>query len=446
MTEKRSKSPASAAKGHRKHAAPTIDLTATEVQQHASQPEAQQEAAAAHEPVAPEPVEHEAAATEPAAPERSEHAQAAPKDPAPEKPEWKKPASDAARPAADGNMIGAVLGGVVGAAVVALLLGGLWLSGVLPGGDDKSSASQLSDKVTAQIAALEKQVGDLQRRPSGAPAADPALAKRVADAENAMKSLGVALAALNRRGDEIAAKAAQADAQAVAAEKTVTELRASLQDVSKTAQAGALSIALESLQKRIAELEQSAKAAKDEIAKIAVAAPAPDTSARLALTAAALRDAVLRGQPYAQELAQAKSLGADDKTLAPLARFAATGVPSDKTLAQELDALLPAMIKAGGAPKPSGSFIERLQANAEKLVRIRPLDAPVGSDSATVLARIESEIVKADIAGILADVGKLPEPVRQVAADWVTRASARQQALAAARQFAAVTARALGSK
>jgi hypothetical protein len=166
----------------------------------------------------------------------------------------------------------------------------------------------------------------------------------------------------------------------------------------------------------------------------------------LALTAAALRDAVLRGQPYAQELAQAKALGTDDKILAPLARFAATGVPSDKALAQELDALLPAMIKAGGAPKPSGSFIERLQANAEKLVRIRPLDAPVGSDSATVLARIESEIVKADIAGILADVGKLPEPVRQVAADWVTRASARQQALAAARQFAAVTARALGSK
>ena len=74
-----------------------------------------------------------------------------------------------------------------------------------------------------------------------------------------MKSLGVALTALNRRSDEIAAKAAQANAQAVAAEKAVTELRASLQDVSKTAKAGASSAALESLQKRIAGLEQSAK-------------------------------------------------------------------------------------------------------------------------------------------------------------------------------------------
>jgi hypothetical protein len=104
------------------------------------------------------------------------------------------------------------------------------------------------------------------------------------------------------------------------------------------------------------------------------------------------------------------------------------------------------MMKAGGGPKPSGSFIEKLQANAEKLVRIRPLDAPPGDDAPAVLTRIESDIAKADIAGALADVGKLPEPARQVAVDWVTRASARQQALSAARQFAAVTARALGSK
>jgi hypothetical protein len=359
-----------------------------------------------------------------------------------------------------------------------LVLVGLWLGGVLPDGQGGSSATQaqLLDKVTTQIAALEKQARDLQQQPVNAgangtdtkavdaltervakmeaaiknipagTAADPALLKRVADAENAMKSLGVALAALNRRSDENAAKTAQANAQAVAAEKAVIELRASLQDVSKTAKAGATSVVLESLQKRIAALEQSAKATKDEIAKVAATASTPDTAVRLALSASALRDAVLRGQPFAQELAQAKMLGADDKTLAPLAQFASAGVPSNKALAKELSALMPAMVKAGGAPKPAGGFIEKLQANAERLVRVRPVDAPPGDDPSAVLARIESEIAKADIAGVLADVGKLPEPARQVAADWVTRASARQQAIAAARQFAAVTARALGSK
>ena len=53
-----------------------------------------------------------------------------------------------------------------------------------------------------------------------------------------------------------------------------------------------------------------------------------DIAARLALSAAALRDAVASGAPFAAELAQAKSLGADDKMLAPLAPFAATGVPA----------------------------------------------------------------------------------------------------------------------
>ncbi len=153
-------------------------------------------------------------------------------------------------------MTGALIGGVAGAVVAALVLGGLWWSGVLPGGTSGSSVTQaqLPEKVTAQITALEKQVSDLQQRPSSAaaPAADPALLKRVTDAENAMKSLGVALTALNRRSDDIAAKAAQASEQAAAAEKAVTELRASLQDVSKTAKAGASSVALESLQKRIA--------------------------------------------------------------------------------------------------------------------------------------------------------------------------------------------------
>ncbi len=90
MTEKRSKSPASAAKGRSKHAAPTIDLTATEVQS--------QEATARQSRTktrktnrrrtrrwcrsrlrkSPKSrVEQEAVATEAAAPESSEHAQAA---------------------------------------------------------------------------------------------------------------------------------------------------------------------------------------------------------------------------------------------------------------------------------------------------------------------------------------------------------------------------------
>jgi hypothetical protein len=173
---------------------------------------------------------------------------------------------------------------------------------------------------------------------------------------------------------------------------------------------------------------------------------AADIVARLALSAAGLRDAALSGAPFTAELAQAKSLGADDKALAPLAPFAAAGVPTVQALAHELRTLLPAMLKISGAQAPQGGFLERLQANAGKLVRIRPLDAPPGDDASAVLARIEIDAAKADISGALADLGKLAEATRAPARTWIETAKARQAALAAAQQFAANTARALGPK
>ena len=90
-----------------------------------------------------------------------------------------------------------------------------------------------------------------------------------------------------------------------------------------------------------------------------------------------------------------------------------------------------------GAQAPAGGFLERLEANAGKLVRIRPVDAPAGDDASAVLARIEIEAAHADIAGALVDLGKLDAAVRAPAQDWIAKAQARQAALAAARQLAA---------
>ena len=130
----------------------------------------------------------------------------------------------------------------------------------------------------------------------------------------------------------------------------------------------------------------------------------------------------------------------------PLAPFAAPGVPTPAVLAQELRALLPAMLNISGAQAPEGGFLERLQANAGKLVRVRPVDAPPGDDASAVLARIEIDAAKADIAAALADLGKLADATRAPAQAWFAKAQARQAALAAARQYAADTARALGPR
>src|SRR5262249_51489397 len=76
-------------------------------------------------------------------------------------------------------------------------------------------------------------------------------------------------------------------------------------------------------------------------------APA-DNAVRLALSAAALRDAVASGAPFLAELDEVKSLGADEKFLAPLASYATSGVPTIAILAQELRTLVPAIVKASG--------------------------------------------------------------------------------------------------
>ena len=199
------------------------------------------------------------------------------------------------------------------------------------------------------IDALSARVGKIEQALAKLPAGDPATAERLAAAENAMKALGVTLAALNRRVDDIDGNAKQALAHADEAEKAV----AALQTASKAAAnapAPALRDDIEALDKRIAALEQAAQAARAHIAENS----GIDKAARLALSAAVLRDAVVQGLSFTAELAAVKSLGAGDKTLTALAPFAAAGVPGDKALAHELGALIPAMLKAAGAPAPPG--------------------------------------------------------------------------------------------
>jgi hypothetical protein len=326
--------------------------------------------------------------------------------------------------------------GIAGAAAMSLVLVALWLTGLVPIRYAGSTA------LRARVTGLEMQLQDLQKRPPPPPVAESkapdtkavdALAQRVGKME---EQLGAALSALNRRSDDIAASSAQARAQAETAVKAVTE----------SINAAPSPADLAPLQQRIAALEQSAKAVNAEIIKVTNLATASDTAARLALAAAALRDAVAGGKPFTVELTQVKALGADDKVLEPLAAYASSGVPDEKTLAAELSALLPGMIKAAGSPPASGGFIERLQANAGQLVRIRPVDAPAGADPSAILARLEVDAAKADIAAALADLGKLSDEQRAPAQGWIAKAQRRQAALAAAGQYATDAARSLGSK
>lgn len=444
MADKRKTPPVPEAR--RKRVPPTIDLSASEVTPPpAGEPSGPRDPQPVREPPPDSPP--------PRSPEREPPPPVEEPPPAQDDPTEKKASEPPRR-----SGFAALAAGAAGGAVVALVAGALWY--VAAPGPARDNGEQ--------IATLQKQVQDLQSRPAptappvdtravdalaqrvarmesaltNLPKGDTAMAERLAAAENAMKALGVALTALNQRSDDAASNAARAREQAEAAERTVTQLRGSVQEAAKDASAAVAPAQLEALQQRLAALEQSAKSAREEIGKTATA----DVATRLALSASALRNVVTSGAPFAAELAQAKALGASDAQLAPLAPFAAGGVPSAPMLAQELRAALPAMMQASGAQAPPGGFLEKLQANAGRLVRVQPVDAPPGDDASAVLARIEVAAARADIAAALADLAKLSEAARAPAQGFIQKARGRQAALAAANALAADTARALGSK
>jgi hypothetical protein len=372
-----------------------------------------------------------------------------------------------------------LVSGIVGGIVVAAIAGGLWYDGVIPA---PQATVQPDTATRQQIAQLQQRMQALQNRPAPAASVEPktidALSQRVAQleatlksspkssgadpqtsqkltdlqntvtpltqrlssAESALKSGDTALSALNKRIDDIAANASQARTAADSADKSVTQMQTQMKDLARVQASTVTRADIDSLQQKVSSLEQAEQSARNAIEQSA----ATTSATRLALAAQALRNAVTGGAPYQAELAQAKALGADANKLAPLQNFAGNGLPSAAALAQQLRALLPQMQKiAAPRAQASGSFLDRLEANAGTLVRVSPVNAPSGDRPADVLARLEVEAAHNDIDAAAADIGKLPQAAQAPAKDWLTRVKARHAALAAANDLAASSARAL---
>jgi hypothetical protein len=294
---------------------------------------------------------------------------------------------------------------------------------------------KIVDDLANRIATLDAAVASA--RPA---ATDPALINRIATLEGAIKALDEKIGVASRRSDDASVLAREAHQQSAASTAALTALA---QKVELMGAPGVGQGDLDALTSRIATLERAIKTLESKLAK-PVVAEAADPAVRLAMTAAALSAAAARGDAFAAELAAAKALGTDARALAPLEPFATTGVPAAAALGRELLALMPALTQAAGAVPRDSGFLERLQANAERLVRIRPIDETPGDDPAAVLARIEVRAAQSDLAGALAELGKLSAPARLPAQAWIAKTQARAAAIAASRQFAADTLAVLG--
>ncbi|MEJ0074159.1 MAG: hypothetical protein WDO17_01710 [Alphaproteobacteria bacterium] len=333
-----------------------------------------------------------------------------------------------------------IAAGAAGAAAMLAVFLALWGLGMFNTRDD------LTVMLAARLAMLEQQVRDVANRPPPPGVDQRALAElaaRVGAAEQAMGRLtdldgrvgkAEAAAAAPRAAQPDVALAARVTALEGAAREAKSRADAAFELAQKApAQTPTVAPAeLQALAARVAALEQAAKAVQE---KIAVTAGA-DRAGRLAFVAVALRGAVERGEPFAQELAAAKPLVPDAAALNALEPFAAGGVPRTPALARELSQLTGPMLSAAGAAPREGGILDRIQQNAERLVRIRPINETPGDDAATVVARADVKAAHGDLAGALAELGALPPAVRAPAEGWIKKAQAQMAALAAARKLA----------
>ena len=212
------------------------------------------------------------------------------------------------------------------------------------------------------------------RKPRRArPVTDPVVLGRINAAENATKSLADNAAALSRRAE--ATDAALRDTNS-----RIDKLTAALADVQTTARA---------------------------------AAAGSDRASRLAVAASALRNAVEHGDPFTAELAIVKPLAPDANAIALLEPFAASGVPGNAALGQELATIVRPMLRASDQTPADAGFLDRLQANAQKLVRVRPVDEePRGDDRTAILSRVEQRASQGNVAAAMTELNKLPADAR----------------------------------
>ena len=293
------------------------------------------------------------------------------------------------------------------------------------------------DELAARVAKLEAAL----QNPKPAPP-DLAVASRFAALEGAIKPLGDAVNAANKRVDDLNVSLRDTRARLDASAKALDDFIAAQRQHPAADKAD-----LDKLDARLVTLEAAAKSLTAATAAAGAADRSLDRNVRAAVLASALRSAVMRGAPYAAELSGLKAQVADPALLAPLEPFAATGTPSQAALALELAGLLPAIARAAepqSAAAVDGGLMARLRARASEFVQIRPVGEAAGDDPAAILARLNSEAARQDIAGAVADLAKLPAAAKAPAQAFIAKVQARAAAIAAAQRVAADALAALG--
>jgi hypothetical protein len=209
-------------------------------------------------------------------------------------------------------------------------------------------------------------------------------------------------------------------------ETATGELRGELAEVKKLveAQGNAPTVAeVNSINRRLAQIEEKV----GTLAALPKQEPKNESQPAEVITLGALRDAVASGAPFTNELSAVRGMLKERAApLGSLDKFAKDGLPTVAALAKRFEPLA-AKLATPPAPQDSGVFT-RLWNNAGKLVEVRPVGEPQGSDAGSIVARMETKLSRGDLAGALDESKALPQSAREQAKDWFEAAEQRRNA------------------
>ncbi len=188
-----------------------------------------------------------------------------------------------------------------------------------------------------------------------------------------------------------------------------------------------LSSALNELQSGLASTSQSLKQQSEVIIQLKAKQDLPNQAEKLAarsVAAAALKDGIDRGLPFADSLNILKKLSAEDASLARLDKYAAIGIPTSSQLSASFQSASEAIISATD-PKPDNDLTSRLLAGVKSFVKVKARKPVEGTTPFAIVSQMSEALKNDDLAAASSLWKSLPEAGQTASSEWQDQLQSR---------------------
>ena len=336
------------------------------------------------------------------------------------------PPSRSAAPPASPKRAGArgFFAGALGGLIVSALAAGAGAYYLAPKADLAEEEAGRLAKLEAETARDSAAMADLGKRVGvleASAAASGGLDKRIAALQAASADEAQKLQSVTDSAQRLAKQLTDVHADLDAARGQISPLaeRIAQLEAGATRTGGGPDAA--ALAARLDKVEAALAAPKSETRVAAEKPAAADNPAAVAIVAAAIRDKLASGAPFAPELSALERLGVDPAALAPL-KAVVDGAPTGAELAASFEAVAPKVLAASQPVEESGGPLDRLVAHMRGLVQVRNLSETMGRDPQALVSQIEAASRRGEAAEALTALDKLTQAAREAAGGWPAQA------------------------